>query len=119
MPQAHWAGERVGLGAELVAAPTEHLGARAELDVTLEPDHRLPLAHRAGQPIGPFRREGAVGARPYPVRMSSPAPAVRDPSTRSPTWLIWVALGIVYVIWGTTYLGIRVTNETLPPLIAP
>jgi len=25
---------------------------------------------------------------------------------------------MVYVIWGTTYLGIRVTNETLPPLIA-
>jgi drug/metabolite transporter (DMT)-like permease len=35
-----------------------------------------------------------------------------------PTWLIWVALGTVYVIWGTTYLGIRITNETLPPLIA-
>ena len=32
--------------------------------------------------------------------------------------MIWAALGIVYVIWGTTYLGIRVTNETLPPLIA-
>jgi drug/metabolite transporter (DMT)-like permease len=29
-----------------------------------------------------------------------------------------VALGIVYVIWSTTYLGIRITNETLPPLIA-
>jgi drug/metabolite transporter (DMT)-like permease len=43
--------------------------------------------------------------------MSRPAPA-------APAWLIWVALGIVYVIWGTTYLGIRVTNETLPPLIA-
>ena len=25
---------------------------------------------------------------------------------------------VVYVIWGTTYLGIRITNETLPPLIA-
>ena len=35
-----------------------------------------------------------------------------------PRWLIWLALGIVYVIWGTTYLGIRITNETLPPLIA-
>ena len=32
--------------------------------------------------------------------------------------MIWVALGSVYVIWGTTYLGIRITNETLPPLIA-
>jgi drug/metabolite transporter (DMT)-like permease len=45
-----------------------------------------------------------------------PSPADRE--RRAPTWLIWVALGIVYVIWGTTYLGIRVTNETLPPLLA-
>ena len=51
--------------------------------------------------------------------MSSPAsPAVRTRSTAAPTWLIWFALGIVYVIWGTTYLGIRITNETLPPLLA-
>jgi drug/metabolite transporter (DMT)-like permease len=42
----------------------------------------------------------------------------RGSSARAPTWLIWVALSIVYVIWGTTYLGIRITNETLPPLIA-
>jgi drug/metabolite transporter (DMT)-like permease len=40
------------------------------------------------------------------------------PSRRPPTWLIWVALGTVYVIWSTTYLAIRITNETLPPLVA-
>ena len=40
------------------------------------------------------------------------------PRTAAPTWLIWTALGTVYVIWSTTYLGIRITNETLPPLIA-
>jgi drug/metabolite transporter (DMT)-like permease len=32
--------------------------------------------------------------------------------------LIWTALWAVYIIWGTTYLAIRVANETLPPLIA-
>ncbi|HEY7754759.1 MAG TPA: EamA family transporter [Actinomycetota bacterium] len=32
--------------------------------------------------------------------------------------LIWTAMWAVYIIWGTTYLGIRVANETLPPLIA-
>jgi drug/metabolite transporter (DMT)-like permease len=37
---------------------------------------------------------------------------------RAPTWLIWTALGTVYVIWSTTYLAIRISNETLPPLIA-
>ena len=52
--------------------------------------------------------------------MSVPPAAANHSTSRrpAPTWLIWVALGIVYVIWGTTYLGIRVTNETLPPLIA-
>ncbi|HET9672609.1 MAG TPA: EamA family transporter [Actinomycetota bacterium] len=40
------------------------------------------------------------------------------PDRRPPTWLIWAALGTVYVIWSTTYLAIRITNETLPPLMA-
>src|SRR3990170_1182114 len=42
-----------------------------------------------------------------------------DPSARrvSPA-KVWAALGSVYIIWGTTYLAIRITNETLPPLIA-
>ncbi|HZD18469.1 MAG TPA: EamA family transporter [Actinomycetota bacterium] len=31
---------------------------------------------------------------------------------------VWAALGSVYVVWGTTYLAIRITNETLPPLMA-
>jgi drug/metabolite transporter (DMT)-like permease len=34
------------------------------------------------------------------------------------TGRIWAALGAVYVVWSTTYLGIRVTNETLPPMLA-
>jgi drug/metabolite transporter (DMT)-like permease len=49
---------------------------------------------------------------------SASSPAARTRSTAAPAWLIWVALGTVYVIWGTTYLGIRITNETLPPLLA-
>jgi drug/metabolite transporter (DMT)-like permease len=32
--------------------------------------------------------------------------------------LVWGPLLAVYLIWGTTYLGIRVVNETLPPLLA-
>ena len=36
----------------------------------------------------------------------------RASRTQAPTWLIWVALGTVYVIWSTTYLGIRIANET-------
>jgi drug/metabolite transporter (DMT)-like permease len=31
---------------------------------------------------------------------------------------IWTALGAVYLIWGSTYLAIRFTVETLPPFIS-
>ena len=31
---------------------------------------------------------------------------------------VWVALGTVYVIWGSTYLGIKLAGETIPPLFA-
>ena len=37
--------------------------------------------------------------------------------TEPPGWLAWTALGIVYVIWGSTYLAIRVMVETVPPLL--
>jgi drug/metabolite transporter (DMT)-like permease len=30
---------------------------------------------------------------------------------------VWAALWIVYIIWGSTYLGIAITDESLPPLI--
>ena len=32
--------------------------------------------------------------------------------------MVWVAMGVVYVIWSTTYLAMRVVNETLPTLLA-
>ncbi|MFD7640749.1 EamA family transporter [Kitasatospora sp. NPDC059795] len=31
---------------------------------------------------------------------------------------VWAALGIVYVLWGSTYLAIRVVVETMPPLLS-
>jgi drug/metabolite transporter (DMT)-like permease len=45
------------------------------------------------------------------------AAALRDrPVTRAPraAWVAWVA---VCVIWGTTYLGIRIALETIPPAL--
>jgi drug/metabolite transporter (DMT)-like permease/GNAT superfamily N-acetyltransferase len=35
----------------------------------------------------------------------------------APGWLIWLALGTIYLIWGSTYLAIRVMVETVPPLL--
>jgi drug/metabolite transporter (DMT)-like permease len=42
----------------------------------------------------------------------------RPATARSHRPLVWAALGTIYVVWGTTYLGIRVVNESLPPLLA-
>jgi drug/metabolite transporter (DMT)-like permease len=52
-------------------------------------------------------------ARPVPSPAEAEAEAPRASSTS-----IWAALSVIYVVWGTTYLAIRVTNQTLPPLLA-
>lgn len=36
----------------------------------------------------------------------------------APAWLVWAALGVVYVVWGSTYLAIRITVQTMPPLLS-
>ncbi len=41
-----------------------------------------------------------------------------DGSARPSTATVWVALGTVYVVWGSTYLGIRVMVRYLPPMVA-
>lgn len=45
---------------------------------------------------------------------SGPGP---EQSPRSKAFGGWVALVVVYVFWGGTYLGIRVGVETIPPLM--
>ncbi|MFI1659503.1 EamA family transporter [Streptomyces sp. NPDC020472] len=50
------------------------------------------------------------------------APGPRTPAAPAPvrriTGAVWAALGIVYVVWGSTYLGIRIVVETLPPFLS-
>ena len=36
----------------------------------------------------------------------------------APAKHVWVALLVVYVVWGSTYLGIKIAVETIPPLLA-
>ncbi|KOX26035.1 EamA family transporter [Streptomyces sp. NRRL F-6491] len=45
-------------------------------------------------------------------------PAAPPTPARRITGAVWAALGIVYVVWGSTYLGIRVVVETLPPFLS-
>ncbi|MGW5560504.1 EamA family transporter [Micromonospora sp. NPDC003944] len=53
--------------------------------------------------------------------MSSPSPSATALTGRrvgtTPT-LIWTALIVVYLLWGSTYLAIRIAVETLPPLLS-
>jgi drug/metabolite transporter (DMT)-like permease len=36
----------------------------------------------------------------------------------APAWKLWTGLWIVYIVWGSTYLAIRVVVETVPPLLS-
>jgi len=40
-----------------------------------------------------------------------------DLSSPAPVWLIVAAFAAVYVIWGSTYLGIRYAVESIPPFL--
>jgi Predicted permease, DMT superfamily len=44
---------------------------------------------------------------------SVPAAAKRGPSGLA----LWANLGIVYVVWGSTYFGIAISIETIPPFL--
>lgn len=40
-------------------------------------------------------------------------------TARAPAgWKVWGALWIVYIVWGSTYLAIRISVDTIPPLLA-
>jgi drug/metabolite transporter (DMT)-like permease len=36
----------------------------------------------------------------------------------APVKHVWIALLVVYVVWGSTYFGIKIAVETIPPLLA-
>ncbi|WP_084701911.1 EamA family transporter [Streptacidiphilus anmyonensis] len=48
---------------------------------------------------------------------AAPAPSSNQ-STRRPQAMLWTGLAIVYVVWGSTYLAIRVAVETMPPFLS-
>jgi drug/metabolite transporter (DMT)-like permease len=46
------------------------------------------------------------------------APAASTAASKRPSSLaLWVNLGIVYVIWGSTYFGIAIAIKTMPPFL--
>ncbi|MFI8384991.1 EamA family transporter [Streptomyces sp. NPDC085540] len=51
-----------------------------------------------------------------PVDGKAAGPATTPRSSISGT--VWAALALVYVVWGSTYLGIRIVVETMPPFLS-
>lgn len=40
------------------------------------------------------------------------------PTRTAPSWLAWAGLGVVYVVWGSTYLAIRFVVGSMPPMLS-
>jgi drug/metabolite transporter (DMT)-like permease len=56
-----------------------------------------------------------VSAVEASVRPEAGGPPVRAEAS---TLQVWSALWVVYIVWGSTYLGIALMVETMPPLLA-
>jgi drug/metabolite transporter (DMT)-like permease len=54
-----------------------------------------------------------TAADPTPV----PAALRRTSPFTAPAAAVWTAILILYVVWGSTYLGIRIAIETIPPFV--
>ncbi|MFG2749354.1 EamA family transporter [Streptomyces xanthophaeus] len=53
------------------------------------------------------------------MRTSTPAETTAPPGPhRTITGAVWTALALVYVVWGSTYLGIRIVVQTMPPFLS-
>ena len=51
-------------------------------------------------------------------RVETPRRLLTSAATLSHDGKVWIALCMVYVLWGSTYLGIELAGETIPPLFA-
>jgi drug/metabolite transporter (DMT)-like permease len=73
----------------------------------------------APHPRGPTASPDLSDASAYDL---SPAPARRSigpaPRATAPASLIWVGLVVIYLVWGSTYLAIRVAVETMPSFLS-
>src|SRR3954453_2517080 len=77
-----------------------------------------------GRHVPPHRRRrrpaglpGAEAAPPVSAASEAAArPLAGGRAEAPPTWKLWTALWIVYLVWGSTYLAISLMVETIPPL---
>src|SRR2546428_5979529 len=69
--------------------------------------------------IVPLSLQRALKDRPAGISQRGETLRTTDmaSSRRAPGLGVWLALGIVYVVWGSTYLAIAIAVQTLPPLL--
>src|SRR5687768_14251997 len=73
-----------------------------------------------GRPCRPSQDRVSEGTVTPPATRPAGAASPRAPAggrSPAPGWQIWTALWIVYIVWGSTYLAIRILVETIPPLL--
>jgi drug/metabolite transporter (DMT)-like permease len=56
-------------------------------------------------------------SRAVSLPRTTSAVGAKAPAARPSAWQLWTALWIIYIVWGSTYLAIRVMVETVPPLL--
>src|SRR5207237_965226 len=113
----------------VVTATDEHVAAKCLRRVHGHHDRRRacarhwPAVQRSRTRIRPAVATGHIcrveAARPSVQPEPQPQPPVATAPAReaAPAWQVWTALWIVYVVWGSTYLAIRVADRTLPALL--
>ena len=116
-----------GLGLYSRGHPARHARAERQLPADVQPrrahQRRVPSLPPLGlapalEAISNWSRQGGVTPAPDQRRSHRSTPSRVPPSMTAPTRHVWAALLVVYVVWGSTYFGIKIAVETLPPLLA-
>jgi drug/metabolite transporter (DMT)-like permease/GNAT superfamily N-acetyltransferase len=106
-----------GVGAQLLERledAARRLGyQRLRLDTGAQLDEAKALYRAAGYYEIDDYNGNSAASHWFEKQLEPGEPAAAAP----PGWLLWLALGTIYIIWGSTYLAIRVMVETVPPLL--
>ncbi len=105
-------------GAELGTEVDRQLpGGLAGLGKGVDGDHPTDSHVDPGEVVELDHGPPNIAATAATAATVAEGPAARASMPTPPAWLAWLALGTVYVVWGSTYLAIRVMVRTVPALL--
>jgi drug/metabolite transporter (DMT)-like permease/GNAT superfamily N-acetyltransferase len=107
-----------GVGRRLLERLEDEAGAlgyrKLRLDTASQLKEAQELYRSAGYCEIPDYNGNVAASHWFEKELAADGDAAAEPA---PNWLVWLALGSIYIIWGSTYLAIRVMVETVPPLL--